>query len=50
MTASGQNLEDATGISGVTIDALLLPFYVMFLGGMFDEMYGKISTALEALR
>ena len=37
-------------MTGVTILALLLPFYVMFLGGMFDEMYGKISTALEALR
>ncbi len=35
---------------GVSILAMLLPFYVMFLGGMFDEMYGKISTALEALR
>ena len=35
---------------GVGILAMLLPFYVMFLGGMFDEMYGKISIALEALR
>ena len=37
-------------MTGVTILALLLPFYVMFLGGMFDEMYGKISIALQALQ
>ena len=35
---------------GVGILAMLLPFYVMFLGGMFDEMYGKISIALKALQ
>ncbi len=35
---------------GVSILAMLLPFYVMFLGGMFDEMYGKISIALQALQ
>ena len=35
---------------GVGILAMLLPFYVMFLGGMFDEMYGKISIALQALQ
>ena len=35
---------------GVGVLALLLPFYVMFLGGMFDEMYGKISIALQALQ
>ena len=35
---------------GVGVLAMLLPFYVMFLGGMFDEMYGKISIALQALQ
>ena len=35
---------------GVSILAMLLPFYVMFLGGMFDEMYGNISIALQALQ
>ena len=35
---------------GVSILAMLLPFYVRFLGGMFDEMYGKISIALQALQ
>lgn len=35
---------------GVGVLAMLLPFYVMFLGGMFDEMYGRISIALQALQ
>ncbi|WP_294157254.1 flagellar biosynthetic protein FliR [uncultured Selenomonas sp.] len=35
---------------GVGVLAMLLPFYVMFLGGMFDEMHGKISIALQALQ
>ena len=35
---------------GVSILAMLLPFYVMFLGGTLDEMYGKISIALQALQ
>ena len=35
---------------GVGVLAMLLPFYVMFLGGMFDEMYGKISIALQSLQ
>ena len=37
-------------MTGVGVLALLLPFYVMFLGGLFDEMYGKISMALQALQ
>ena len=34
---------------GIGVLAMLLPFYVMFLDVMFDEMYGKISMALQAL-
>lgn len=34
---------------GVGVLSMLLPFYVMFLDVLFNEMYGKISLALRAL-
>ena len=34
---------------GVGVLSMLLPFYVMFLDVLFNEMYGKISIALQAL-
>lgn len=35
---------------GVGVLSMLLPFYVMFLDVLFNEMYGKISIALQALQ
>lgn len=35
---------------GVGVLSILLPFYVMFLDVLFNEMYGKISIALQALQ
>lgn len=37
-------------IVGIGILMMMLPFYVMFLDGMFNDMYGKISMALQALQ
>ena len=34
---------------GLAVLALVMPFYVMFLGVMFEEMYGHISVAIQAL-
>ena len=35
---------------GVLILAMVLPFYVLFLDVLFNEMYGNITIALEALQ
>ena len=35
---------------GVGVLSMLLPFYVMFLDVLFNEMYGKISIVLQALQ
>lgn len=35
---------------GMLILTMVLPFYVLFLGVLFDEMYGNITVALEALQ
>lgn len=35
---------------GIGVLSMLLPFYVMFLDVLFNEMYGKISIALQALQ
>ena len=35
---------------GLAVLALTIPFYVMFLDVLFDEMYGHISTAIQSLR
>ena len=34
---------------GVLILSMVLPFYVLFLDVLFNEMYGNITMALEAL-
>ncbi len=34
---------------GITMLSMLLPFYVLFLGVVFDGMYGNISLAVQAL-
>ncbi len=35
---------------GTLILTMMLPFYVLFLDVLFNEMYGNITTALEALQ
>ena len=35
---------------GILILAMVLPFYVLFLDVLFNEMYGNITIALEALQ
>ena len=35
---------------GVLILSMVLPFYVLFLDVVFNEMYGNITMALEALQ
>ena len=35
---------------GTLILAMVLPFYVLFLDVLFNEMYGNITIALQALR
>ncbi len=35
---------------GLTVLAMVMPFFVMFLGVLFDEMYGHISLAVKALQ
>ena len=35
---------------GVTVLSMLLPFYVLFLDVVFNEMYGNVSIALRALQ
>ena len=35
---------------GIFILSMVLPFYVLFLDVLFNEMYGNITIALEALR
>ncbi|MCI6158660.1 MAG: flagellar biosynthetic protein FliR [Selenomonadaceae bacterium] len=37
-------------IIGVGVLSMLLPFYVLFLDVLFNEMYGNISIALRALQ
>ena len=34
---------------GLAVLALTIPFYVMFLGVIFEEMYGHISLAIQSL-
>ena len=36
-------------IIGLAVLAMVMPFYVMFLDVLFDEMYGHISTAIQSL-
>ena len=35
---------------GVLILSMILPFYVLFLDVLFNEMYGNIRIALQALQ
>ena len=35
---------------GMLILTMVLPFYVLFLDVLFNEMYGNITIALEALQ
>lgn len=37
-------------VVGISILSMLLPFYVLFLDVLFNEMYGNIRIALEALQ
>jgi len=37
-------------IVGIFVLAILLPFYVIFLDVLFNEMYGNISLALQAIQ
>ena len=35
---------------GMLILTMVLPFYILFLDVLFNEMYGNITIALEALQ
>ena len=35
---------------GITVLSMIIPFYVLFLDVLFNEMYGNISLAVRALR
>jgi len=35
---------------GMSVLCMLLPFYVMFLDVVFNELYGNVSIALRALQ
>ena len=37
-------------IQGMLILTMVLPFYVLFLDVLFNEMYGNITIAFEALQ
>ena len=35
---------------GITVLSMIIPFYVLFLDVLFNEMYGNISLAIRALQ
>ena len=35
---------------GIVVLSMIIPFYVLFLDVLFNEMYGNISLAVRALR
>ena len=35
---------------GITVLSMIIPFYVLFLDVLFNEMYGNISLAVRALQ
>ena len=35
---------------GITVLSMVIPFYVLFLDVLFNEMYGNISLAVRALQ
>ena len=37
-------------VIGIAVLSMLLPFYVLFLDVVFNEMYGNINIALQALQ
>ncbi|MGL6014943.1 MAG: flagellar biosynthetic protein FliR, partial [Selenomonadaceae bacterium] len=37
-------------VIGLFVLSIALPFYILFLDVMFNEMYGNISAALRAIR
>jgi flagellar biosynthetic protein fliR len=35
---------------GIVVLSMIIPFYVLFLDVLFNEMYGNISLAVRALQ